>query len=94
MRGLFSIGSVDYQHKGETIRSIVGSPLADKYIVNSNKIPIEIGFIPEGFQFRPDLIAETFYDSPASWWNVMLQSNIPDYKDLKVYTRIILPRRV
>lgn len=91
----YSIGFTDYLHRGETIRSLVGSKEAEAYIRDVSRTNnVQIGYIPEGFQFRPDLIAETFYDSPSNWWTLLVYSNIPDFKDLKVMKRLIIPNKL
>lgn len=91
--GHYSIGSVSYRHKGKIIKSIVGSPAAIDHIKNLNPEDFEVGYIPNGYEHRPDLISWVYHDTPSRFWSIMFYSNLPDaFEDFQVGSRILTPR--
>ncbi len=90
----FSLGSVDYTHKGKIIPSNVGSPVFDTFISNiEDTLELTVGHIPAGFEHRPDLISNLFYGNASYWWLIMLVNNIADpFEGLNVGDRILLPK--
>jgi hypothetical protein len=92
-RGHYKIGSVDYTHKGKIIRSIVGSKAAIEHIKNLDPNDYQVGYVPNGYEKRPDLISNIFYRSPSYFWSIMFYSNLPDaFEDFDVGSRILIPR--
>jgi len=85
-------------HKGKFLKTSVGNS-AYESIFNSSKGSIfggslKVGYIPLGFQNRPDLIAHTFLGSVESWWIMCEINNIFDvFENLKSGERIYLPQR-
>lgn len=75
----YSIGFLDVKHRDATVRTIFNSPEVDSMIASFRRLyDFEIGYIPEGYQHRPDLISNIFYGSPKYWWLLMLVNNISD----------------
>lgn len=90
----YSEGVVKQKHKGKGITTSTGNNSFDKYTVNiSNVTPTQDGFIPAGYEHRPDLIANLFYNNATEWWRVMLLNNVPDpFEGFNINDRIILPK--
>lgn len=90
----YSSGEVIYSHKGKQVNSSVGDPSIDILTKGSKGIKnFDIGYIPPGFEHRPDKISDLFYGTPAYWWYILLVNNIPDsFEGLNVGDRIILPK--
>jgi hypothetical protein len=82
-------------HKGKAITTSVGSkPYENLYGglgVHLN-FPLTAGFIPPGYEHRPDLIANLFSNSSTAWWRICEVNNIFDnFEQLKSKTKIYLP---
>ena len=90
----YSIGSKVYTHKGKQITSIVSSPLADRYITNTNfDLKTEPAKIPAGYEHRPDNIANLFLSSPNDLWYLCLASQLYDvFEDFGLNSRIRVPK--
>lgn len=90
----YTIGERLYDHKGATINSIVGSQTADTFIEALSKLESYMTVrIPTGYEHRPDLISELFYNTPIYWWLILLHNNIPDpFQGLNVGDIIQIPK--
>lgn len=93
-RSRYQNGKVEYTHRGVKVLSSVGSPEADLFILYPDRMfQYDIGFIPAGFEHRPDRISDLFYDTPGFWWLIMLANNISDpYEGLDVGDQIRIPK--
>jgi hypothetical protein len=89
----YSLGSELYKFKNKTVKSIVGNKEADEFIENKeNLYTFEIGFIPAGYEHRPDLISSVYYGTPIFWWMILLFNNIVDpFEGLNLGDRILVP---
>jgi len=90
----YSTGEVKYSHKGKMINSFVADPNIDRMVLNSESLyEYTIGYIPAGYEHRPDKISDLFYGTPAYWWFLLLINNIQDsFEGLNVGDRIIIPK--
>jgi len=90
----YSTGEVKYTHKGKVVNSSVGSNSIDRITKYSNSIfKYDVGYIPAGFEHRPDRISNLFYGTPSYWWLILLVNNIPDsFEGLGVGDRILIPK--
>lgn len=72
----YVLGSDVYYHKGRLIRTTVGTEAADRYVERINNVP-KSAFVtvPNGLEFRPDLLANQLYTNPDKLWLVCLASN-------------------
>jgi hypothetical protein len=89
--------SLDYQlitHRGCKISTIVGTDTYDKILSDlENYYEYEVGFVPEGYEHRPDLISNVFYGSPKNWWLLMLVNNIEDpFEGFRTGEKILIPK--
>src|SRR3990167_2619069 len=90
----FSLGKQDYIHKGSKIYSLVGSPSVDNILENVDSfLPYDVGYVPAGFEHRPDLISNVFYGTPDYWWLILFVNNIADpFEGLNEGDQILIPK--
>lgn len=90
----YSIGFLDIKHRDATVRTIFNSNEVDSMIASFGSFyQFEIGYVPEGYQHRPDLISNVFYGSPKYWWLLMLVNNISDpFEGFYVNQKILIPK--
>jgi hypothetical protein len=78
-RGPYSLDYKQVLHRGVTTTTILNTPKFDNLLVNlGDAYEYEIGYIPAGYEHRPDLISNIFYGSPKNWWLLMLVNGISD----------------
>lgn len=92
--GPYELDVVKVLHRNAVTTTIVGSNVYDNIIVNlRNSYEYEVGYVPNGFEHRPDLISNVFYGTPKNWWLLMLVNNITDpFEGFKVNERILIPK--
>ena len=58
-----------------------------------NTTPFDVGWVPKGFEHRPDLIADVLFNSPVNWW-VVMQANMifSPFEQLNTGDHILIPR--
>lgn len=87
----YSIGSVQVEHKGKIITTSLHQDV-DEYLRNLESSKIEVGYIPAGYEHRPDLISDLFYNTVTKDWLILMFNNIKDpFQQLNVGDRILLP---
>lgn len=93
-RTRYAVGQVLMEHRGIKTNTSVGHPANDLLVKYMNRIyDFDIGYIPNGYQHRPDAISELFYNSPGYWWLIMLANNVSDpFEQLNVGDRILIPK--
>tara|TARA_R110002051_G_scaffold159456_1_gene230783 strand:+ start:438 stop:704 length:267 start_codon:yes stop_codon:yes gene_type:complete len=73
-------------HKGKTTLTTVGSFNGDSLF---RETTAGEGFIPAGYQHRPDLISNLFFGDPSHWWVILGANGIVDpFESLNVGDRI------
>lgn len=90
----YALGQLMVEHRGVKVNTTVGHPSADLLVQYVNRVyDFDIGYIPAGFEHRPDRISELFYNSPGYWWLILLANNISDpFEGLNVGDRILIPK--
>jgi hypothetical protein len=90
----YDLGLVTMNHRGVKSTTSVGHPTIDILVKYTNDIyDYEVGYVPNGFQNRPDLISDLFYGSPGNWWLLMLVNNINDpFEGFNVGDKILIPK--
>jgi len=79
-------------HRGKTIVTSLNSKL-DEFIDNLKIKEFEVGYIPAGYEHRPDLISNLFYNTVTYDWMILMFNNIKDpFQELNVGDRILLPK--
>ena len=87
-----SVGYIGLYHKGRSVPTSVGSVIYENSIISLGGIPAVEKFVPAGYEHRPDLISNLFFDGPSSWWLVMELNGLSDpFDSLKLGERIMLP---
>lgn len=82
-----------YRHKGREISSTLNNKLFEDLILNLDKPSNNVGYIPAGFDQRPDLISDVFYATPDLWWLILEASSKADpFEDLNPGDRVIIPK--
>tara|TARA_R110000782_G_scaffold102791_4_gene190143 strand:+ start:11585 stop:11875 length:291 start_codon:yes stop_codon:yes gene_type:complete len=88
-------GFITISHKGKDIPTSVGSKAYERRyngIKPSSLIGTSFKKVPLGYEHRPDLIANLFYGSSASWWKVCEVNSIFDvFEELDPGDGIYLP---
>jgi len=53
----------------------------------------EIAYVIPGYEHRPDLISDIFYDTPEYWWLILFYNNIDDpFEGLNIGDQIKIPK--
>ena len=93
-RGPYSLDEVRVNHRNITTNTIVNSEKFDLLLENlDDAFKYDIGYVPAGYEHRPDLISNLFYDSPKNWWLLMLVNGINDpFEGFKINDRILIPK--
>ena len=81
-------------HRNAEVTTILNTKKFDNIIENlDTAYDYEVGYVPAGFEHRPDLISNVFYGSPDKWWLLMLVNNVSDpFEGFKVQDRILIPK--
>ena len=86
---------ISIRHKGKIIRTSVGSPTYERRfsgLASKHSTPTFPGYIPTGYEHRPDLIADIFNNTPHGWWRICELNNIFDtFEHLKAGDKIYIP---
>ena len=92
--GPYSLDVVSQPFKRTRINTIVNSPTFDNLIADIDvAYEYDVGYVPAGYEHRPDLIANVFYGTPKNWWLLMLVNGITDpFEGFRVNQRILIPK--
>lgn len=78
-------------HKEKSIATSLNTTL-DQYLKEIQKNGYRIGYIPVGYEHRPDLISDLFYETTSYDWLILMFNNIKDpFQELNVNDRILIP---
>lgn len=93
-RGPYSKDFNVFRHRDNSVTTILHSTEHDDIIKNIDiSYDYEVGFVPLGFEHRPDLISNIFYGTPDKWWLLMQVNNISDpFEGFNVGDRILIPK--
>jgi hypothetical protein len=87
----YNLGSYSVTHQGKVIQIADKIALAN-YLNSLENVTIEVGYIPAGFEHRPDLISNLFYNTTTKDWLILMFNNITDpFQQLNVNDRILIP---
>ena len=93
--GRAGAGLISITHKNKKFLTSVGSKnYEDLYggLTVSRNFPLIPGFIPTGYEHRPDLITNVFTDSSLGWWRMCEVNNIFDcFEQLNAGDKIYIP---
>ena len=87
-------GEITIRHKGHPINTSVGSLRYESSFGGSRRAgDFGIKRVPEGYNHRPDLIADLFYGTTSLWWIVCETNAIFDvFEQLNAGDSVYLPR--
>jgi hypothetical protein len=93
-RGPYSTDVQEVRHRNKTVTTILNSDVFDDLIQNLDEAyEYETGYVPVGYEHRPDLISNVFYGTPANWWLLMLVNGITDPSEgFQHNQRILIPK--
>ena len=83
---------ISFPHKGKPISTSVGSLeyeiIVDRLLAKNNRL----GGVRIGYEHRPDLMSNLFFDSPHSWWVICEMNAVTDpFEDLNISDELKLP---
>jgi len=88
----YNLGANTVIHKGKTLVTSDVNQLYN-YLNLLQSAKIEIGYIPAGFEHRPDLISHHFYGTVTKDWAIMYFNNITDpFQQLNIGDRLLIPK--
>lgn len=88
----YSKGFFKTTHKNKTVVSSLNSTNFEKYYNNLNSLRFKVGYIPLGYEHRPDLISNLFLGTPTLDWMICYFNNVKDpFNELNVGDRILIP---
>jgi hypothetical protein len=88
----YKISNKVVTHRGKTLVTSLNSKL-DEFIAGLQAREMDVGYIPAGYEHRPDLISDLFYDTVTYDWMILMFNNIKDpFQELNVGDRVLLPK--
>ena len=88
----YKLGFETVEHRGKQLVVSNRTALFD-YLNSLETRGVEVGFIPTGYEHRPDLISNLFYNTVTLDWLICMYNNISDpHQQLNVNDRILLPK--
>jgi len=92
-KGPYDVGVNRVEHRGVITTTVLNVPEFDDLLENlSNKYEYEVGYVPAGYEHRPDLISHIFYGSPKNWWLLCVVNGISDpFEGFQTNQRILIP---
>lgn len=89
----YFVAYIDESHKNKTLATAVTSETYQEYLSTIDSIPYSVGYIPPGYEHRPDLISDLFYNTTTLDWLILLFNSIDDpFESLNVGDKILLPK--
>lgn len=87
-----SKGFTKFNHKGKNVVTSLGSKSFEQYYDSLKFIKFRVGYIPYGYEHRPDLISNLFLGNSTMDWMICYFNNIKDpFNQLNVGDRILIP---
>ena len=91
----YSTGVDQIRHKGKVTLTSVTNAEANLFLKTLDTQDMIVAYVKNGFEHRPDLISELFYNTPTYDWLLMIINNVDDpFEGFNVGDRILLPRIV
>lgn len=83
-----------YSHRTKKVSTILHKRTIDQLrrLLNTD-YAYDVGYIPPGYEHRPDKISTVFYGTPDNWWLLLMANSIMDPLDgFKVNQKIKIPK--
>tara|TARA_R100001377_G_C3188637_1_gene109599 strand:+ start:1175 stop:1477 length:303 start_codon:yes stop_codon:yes gene_type:complete len=92
--GPYSLGVNEVPHRKVITTTILNTSEFDSLAKHLKDAYVyEVGYVPAGYEHRPDLISNVFYGSPKNWWLLMYVNGINDpFEGFKTNDRILIPQ--
>ena len=89
----YSFGKITIKHRHKTTSIAAGSKGFDLTPEDfAFNFSTEIAYVIPGYEHRPDLISNVFYNTPEFWWLILLYNSIDDpFEGLNVGDQIKIP---
>jgi len=88
----YNIGYKEVVHRGKRLATSFNSKDFDTFMDSIQFKEVEVGFIPTGYEHRPDLISDLYYNTVSMDWLICMANNIKDpFQGLNVGDRILIP---
>ena len=93
-KGPYSLDEIRVQHRSIITNTIVDTEKFDSILSDiDDAFEYEVGYVPNGYAHRPDLISNVFYGSPKNWWLLMLVNGVDDpFEGFNENDRILIPK--
>ena len=93
-KGPYSLDETRVNHRNVIVTTIVNSQKFDALLGNlEDSYAYDVGYVPAGYQHRPDLISNVFYGTPKNWWLLMLVNSIEDpFEGFNEHDAILIPK--
>ena len=93
-KGPYSLDEIRVQHRSIITNTIVNTEKFDSILSDiDDAFEYEVGYVPNGYAHRPDLISNVFYGSPKNWWLLMLVNGVDDpFEGFNENDRILIPK--
>ena len=93
-KGPYSFDEIRVRHREVVTNTIVNSYRFDTILEDlDDAYDYEVGYVPAGYEHRPDLISNVFYGSPKNWWLLMLVNGISDpFEGFNQNDAILIPK--
>lgn len=89
----YNLGVFEVKHRDKVLVTSLNSPDFEAFSESLPFKDFEVGYIPAGYEHRPDLISDLFYNTVTYDWLIMLFNNIYDpFQQLNVGDRILIPK--
>jgi hypothetical protein len=83
-----------YTHKAKTVTSILNNRSVEslrKFL--ESDYDFEVGYVPPGYEHRPDKISSVFYGTPDNWWLLLMANSITDPNEgFRINQKIKIPK--
>jgi hypothetical protein len=87
----YTLGSFTVDHNGKSIQISDRDSLVS-FIKSLENVRFEVFYIPLGYEHRPDLISNKFYNTVSKDWLIMMFNNVSDsFQELNVGDRLLIP---
>ncbi len=93
-KGPYSLDENRVSHREIISNTIVNSAKFEALLEDlDDAYEYEVGYVPAGYEHRPDLISNVFYGSPKNWWLLMLVNGISDpFEGFNQNEAILIPK--
>lgn len=81
------------EHRDKNILTLLNNEDYENLLSTINDFEVEVGYVPAGYEHRPDLISNVFFGTPNYWWVLCQVNNIADPNEgFTTNQRILIPK--